>query len=76
LIHTSFDLGITHFDLAKKRGQSLAQMSISWVLRKKTVTSALIGVSKVNQIDDSLKALGNLKFSDEELRTIDNISLS
>ena len=62
-------------DIAKQRDQSLAQMSIAWVLRKKAVTSALIGASKVSQIEDSLKALGNLNFSEEELKNIDEISL-
>jgi L-glyceraldehyde 3-phosphate reductase len=61
---------------AKQRGQTLAQMSLAWVLRHKTVTSALIGVSKVNQILDSLKTLDNLNFSDGELKMIDNISSS
>jgi L-glyceraldehyde 3-phosphate reductase len=62
-------------EIAKHRGQSLAQMSIAWVLRKKSVTSALIGASKVNQIEDCLKSLENLEFSDSELKKIDEISL-
>jgi L-glyceraldehyde 3-phosphate reductase len=62
-------------DIAKLRGQSLAQMSIAWVLRKKAVTSALIGASKVSQIEDCLKSLENLEFSEEELKKIDEISL-
>ncbi|NOQ97309.1 MAG: L-glyceraldehyde 3-phosphate reductase, partial [Calditrichae bacterium] len=62
-------------DIAKQRNQSLAQMSIAWVLRKKAVTSALIGASKVSQIEDSVKALDNLNFSDEELKKIDEISV-
>jgi L-glyceraldehyde 3-phosphate reductase len=63
-------------DLAKQRGQSLAQMSLAWVLRKKAVTSALIGISKVSQIGDSLNTLNNMNFSEEELKKIDTISLS
>jgi L-glyceraldehyde 3-phosphate reductase len=63
-------------DLAKQRGQSLAQMSLAWVLRHKAVTSALIGISKVGQIVDSLNTLTNLDFSEGELKIIDNISLS
>ena len=55
------------------RGQSLAQMAIAWVLRKPAVTSALIGASKVSQIEDAVGALNNLKFSDEELKSIDKI---
>lgn len=62
-------------DIAKMRGQSLAQMSIAWVLRKKSVTSALIGASKIKQIEDCLRALDNLTFSEEELNQIDEISL-
>ena len=60
--------------IAKDRYQSLAQMSLAWVLRKKTVTSALVGASKVSQINDSVKALDNLEFSEEELNKIDEIS--
>ncbi len=60
-------------NLAKKRGQSLAQMAIAWVLRKPAVTSALIGASKVSQIDDAVGALNNLKFTKEELNSIDKI---
>ena len=61
-------------DIAAKRNQSLAQMSIAWVLRQKAVTSALIGASKVSQIEDCLKALDNLNFDREELKAIDEIS--
>lgn len=61
-------------DLAKKRGQSLAQMSLAWVLRKSPITSALIGASKVSQIEENVKALDNTSFSPEELALIDEIS--
>ncbi len=57
--------------IAKRRGQSLAQMSIAWVLRDPRVTSALIGARNVAQLDDSLDALKNLSFTDEELKEID-----
>ncbi|MFC4556354.1 L-glyceraldehyde 3-phosphate reductase [Georgenia faecalis] len=57
--------------LAGERGQTLAQMALAWVLRDERVTTALIGASSVAQLDDSLDALGNLAFSDEELRRID-----
>jgi len=57
--------------IAKKRGQTLAQMAIAWVLRDSRVTSALIGARNVEQLDDSLDALKNLKFSDAELKAID-----
>jgi L-glyceraldehyde 3-phosphate reductase len=59
--------------LAQARGQSLAQMSLAWVLRHPAVTTALIGASKVSQIEDNLGALQNLKFSTEELAAIDQI---
>ena len=60
-------------ELAKQRGQSLAQMAIAWVLRKPTVTSALIGASSVKQLEDNLASLDNLKFSQDELDAIDSI---
>ncbi len=58
-------------DIAKQRGQSLAEMAVAWVLRDPRVTSALVGTSKVSQVDDNVAALKNLKFSAEELRKID-----
>jgi L-glyceraldehyde 3-phosphate reductase len=60
-------------ELAKRRGQSLAQMAIAWVLRKPAVTSALIGASSVKQLEDNLAALNNLKFRDDELDEIESI---
>ena len=60
-------------DLAQTRGQSLAQMAIAWTLRKPAVTSSLIGASSVKQLEDSLAALNNLTFSDEELNKIEEI---
>jgi L-glyceraldehyde 3-phosphate reductase len=60
-------------ELAQERGQSLAQMSIAWVLRKPAVTSALIGASSVKQLEDNLGSLNNLKFSEEELDRIESI---
>jgi len=58
-------------DLATERGQTLAQMAIAWVLRHPTMTSALIGASRVGQIDDAVAALGNLDISKGELEMID-----
>jgi len=55
------------------REQSLAQLAIAWVLRKPAVTSALIGASSVEQLEDNLASLNNLKFSDEELDKIEDI---
>jgi L-glyceraldehyde 3-phosphate reductase len=58
-------------DMAKGRGQTLAQMAIAWVLRDSRVTSALIGARNVKQLDDSLDAVKKLAFTEEELKTID-----
>jgi L-glyceraldehyde 3-phosphate reductase len=58
-------------DLARARGQALAQMAIAWVLRQPVLTSALIGASRVEQLDDGVQALNNPAFSAEELRAID-----
>ena len=63
-------------DLAAERGQTLAQMSLAWILRDGIVTSALIGASRPSQIIDNIKAIKNTHFSDEELRLIDGIALS
>jgi L-glyceraldehyde 3-phosphate reductase len=60
-------------DVAHQRGQTLAEMAVAWVLRDPRVTSALVGTSKVSQVDDNVAALKNLKFSAEELDTIDGI---
>lgn len=58
-------------EIAQRRGQSLAQMAIAWVLRDPRVTSALIGARNVEQLDNSLDALNNLQFSKAELKEID-----
>ena len=58
-------------EIAQKRGQSLAQMAIAWVLRDKRVTSALIGARNVDQLDDSLNALNKAEFAPEELAAIE-----
>ena len=61
-------------EIAKGRGQSLAQMAIAWVLRDKRVTSALIGARNVEQLDNSLDALNNLEFNDAEIAEIDRFA--
>jgi L-glyceraldehyde 3-phosphate reductase len=61
-------------DIAKARGQSLAQMSLAWVLRDKRVTSTLIGASNPGQIRENVGALKNLSFTAEELAAIDRLS--
>ena len=60
-------------ELAKARGQSMAQMAIAWTLRHKEMTSSLIGASRVSHIEDAVAALTNPDFSDEELKVIDSI---
>lgn len=60
-------------ELAKGRGQSLAQMALAWVLRQKAVTSALIGASRVEQIDDAVGTLAHLEFTPQELALIEEI---
>ena len=60
-------------DLAQARGQNLAQMAIAWVLRHPGMTSALIGASRVSQLEDNVAALDNLDFSAEELARIEAI---
>jgi L-glyceraldehyde 3-phosphate reductase len=58
-------------DLARARGQSLAQMAIAWVLRDKRVTSALVGVRSLVQLEENLAALDQAEFTEEELMLID-----
>ncbi|MEO3435304.1 L-glyceraldehyde 3-phosphate reductase [Inquilinus sp. CAU 1745] len=60
--------------IAGKRGQSLAQMALAWVLRDRRVTSVLIGASSVRQIDDNVAALEKLDFTPEELAEIDRFA--
>ena len=60
-------------EIAQQRGQKLAHMALSWILRDERVTSVLIGASKPEQITDSIKSLQNITFSPEELATIEAI---
>lgn len=62
-------------DLAAERGQTLAEMALAWILRDGVVTSVLIGASKPEQILDNIGAVRNMKFTEEELRQIDEIAL-
>ncbi|KFF30888.1 aldo/keto reductase [Bifidobacterium bombi] len=61
-------------EIARRRGQSLAQMALAWLLQDDTVTSVLVGASRPEQILDDLKAVGNTEFSTDELKSIDAIS--
>jgi len=60
-------------EIAKSRGQTMAQLALSWVLREGKVTSVLIGASRKEQIIENVKCLDNLSFTEEELAEIDNI---
>ena len=57
--------------IAKKRGQTISQMALAWVLRHSTMTSALIGARTVKQLDECLDSLNNLNFTKSELKKID-----
>ena len=61
-------------EIAKARGQGLVQMALAWVLRQDVMASALIGASRVEQIEQNVAALSNLQFSADELRRIDEIA--
>jgi L-glyceraldehyde 3-phosphate reductase len=60
--------------MAKERGQTLAQMALAWILRLPAITSALIGASSVQQIEENVAALENLAFTPEELQRIDALT--
>jgi L-glyceraldehyde 3-phosphate reductase len=62
-------------EIAKQRGQTLAQMALAWILKDNIVTSVLIGASKPEQILMNLEAMDNIAFSSEELKLIDDNSL-
>ena len=59
--------------IAESRDQSLAQMAVSWLLKDERVTSVLVGVSKVSQLEDNIAAIKNISFSKDELKNIDSI---
>jgi len=61
-------------EVARSRGQSLAQMALAWILRFPSVTSALIGASSVRQIEENITALQNLHFTADELKRIDELT--
>ena len=60
--------------IAARRGQTLAEMSLAWLLKDDKVTSVIVGSSSVAQLSDSIRSLSNLEFSTEELREIDAIT--
>ena len=59
--------------MAERRGQTLAEMALAWVLKDNLVASVIVGSSSVSQLEDSIRCLGNTWFSDEELKEIDMI---
>lgn len=61
-------------ELAKKRGQSLAEMALVWIFRDQVVTSVIVGASKKEQILDNIGALRNMSFTEEEIKAIDAIA--
>ena len=61
-------------EIALRRGQSLAQMAIAWVLRDPRVTSAVVGASSVRQLEDNVAAIGSTEFTDTELAAIDGVA--
>ena len=62
-------------EIARRRGQSLAQMALAWALRDKRVTSALIGASRPEQVRDAVKSLDKLSFTADELKEIDRYAV-
>jgi L-glyceraldehyde 3-phosphate reductase len=60
-------------EIAQARGQTMAQLALVWILRHKVVTSALVGASRISQIEDNVAALENASLSDEELDAIEEI---
>jgi L-glyceraldehyde 3-phosphate reductase len=62
-------------EIAKKRGQSLAQMALAWALRDPRMTSLVIGASSVKQLEENVAALDNLSFTDDELAEIDRYAV-
>jgi L-glyceraldehyde 3-phosphate reductase len=60
-------------EIAERRGQKMSQMALAWVLRQPAVTSALVGASSVEQVEDNLGALNNLSFEEAELQEIEKI---
>jgi L-glyceraldehyde 3-phosphate reductase len=60
-------------DIAQQRGQSMAQMALSWILKDQRMTSLIIGASKPEQVTDSIQCLKNHDFSSDELNAIEEI---
>jgi L-glyceraldehyde 3-phosphate reductase len=63
-------------ELARRRGQKVSQMALAWVLRDPRVTSAIVGVSSVQQLEENIGALDNRAFTPDELAEVDRITLT
>lgn len=63
-------------NIAQRRGQSLAEMSLSWLLKDNKVTSVIVGASSIEQLADNIDAIKNISFDDIELKQINDIILS
>lgn len=61
-------------EIAAQRGQTLAEMALAWILKNNLVTSVIIGASSVKQLEDNLKSIRNISFTEEELKAIDKLS--
>lgn len=59
--------------IAESRGQSLAQLALVWILRHQAVTTALIGISSIKQLENNVEAIDNLELSDDEQHRIEQI---
>ena len=73
ITHEILDKTLKLNEIAQMRGQTLAQMALSWVLRHDTMTSVIIGASRFEQIKENVKAIDNLEFTPEELTEINDI---
>ena len=62
-------------EIASDRGQSLAQMALSWVLKDDLVTSVIVGASSISQLDDNLQAVMNTGFCEEEIKIINDLTI-
>ena len=62
-------------EIARRRGQTLAEMALAWVLKDERMTSVIVGASSVNQLADNLNVLGHLEFTAAELKEIEDVLL-
>ena len=62
-------------EIAARRGQTLAQMALAWVLKDERVTSVIVGASSVKQLEDNIHTINNLSFTFDELQVIENVLL-